>query len=232
MSTHLHKEIELIKTRVLALSAVVEQSVWKAVKALETRDAALAVAVIDGDDRIDEMEVEVEEECLKILALHQPVAIDLRFIVAVLKMNDELERIGDLAVNIAERAAFLSTIPAVDVPFDFPRMTDKTRAMLKLALDAMVNMDTRLARQVCAMDDEVDEINREMYEHFKTGTRANIDQLDALLHLLSVSRHLERIADQATNIAEDVIYMVEGEIVRHRVEDYTVTPTPVQDSES
>jgi phosphate transport system protein len=225
MSTHLQKEVAHLKIRVLALSAIVEQSVWRAVKAIETRSIELSNEVIDGDDSIDQVEVEVEEECLKILALYQPVAIDLRFIVAVLKMNDELERIGDLAVNIAERALYLSSVPAVSIPFDFPTMADKARGMLKQALDAMVNMDPRLARHVCAMDDEVDAINREMYENFKRGVRQRPEDLDALLHLLSVSRHLERIADLATNIAEDVIYMVEGEIVRHRIENYT-TPLP------
>lgn len=230
MSTHLQKEIEHLKIRVLALSAIVEQSVWKAVKAIETRNADLADEVIAGDDNVDQVEVEVEEECLKILALHQPVAIDLRFIVAVLKMNDELERIGDLAVNIAERALYLSTVPQTNIPFDFPTMADKARRMLKESLDAMVNMDPRLARKVCAMDDEVDAINREMYENFKRGVRERIEDLDALLHLLSVSRHLERIADLATNIAEDVIYMAEGEIVRHHVEDYT-TPVPPGEGE-
>lgn len=230
MSTHLQKEIDHLKVRILGLSAMVEQSVWKAVKSIETRNSGVANDVIVGDDQIDHVEVEVEEECLKILALHQPVAIDLRFIVAVLKMNDELERIGDLAVNIAERALYLSTVPPVSIPFDFPTMADKARGMLKYALDAMVNMDPSLARRVCAMDDEVDAINREMYENFKRGVRERPEDLDALLHLLSVSRHLERIADLATNLAEDVIYMVEGEIVRHHVEDYT-TPVPPGDGE-
>ena len=225
MSTHLQKEIEHLKIRILALSAIVEQNVWKAVKSIESRSADLSNEVILADDSVDQVEVEVEEECLKILALHQPVAVDLRFIVAVLKMNDDLERIGDLAVNIAERALYLSAVPPVSIPFDFPTMADKARGMLKMALDAMVNMDPRLARRVCAMDDEVDAINREMYENFKRGVRERLEDLDALLHLLSVSRHLERIADLATNIAEDVIYMAEGEIVRHHVEDYT-TPIP------
>lgn len=230
MSTHLQKEIEHLKIRILALSAIVEQNVWKAVKSIESRSAELANAVIAADDNVDQVEVEVEEECLKILALHQPVAIDLRFIVAVLKMNDELERIGDLAVNIAERALYLSTVPPVNIPFDFPTMADKARGMLKNSLDAMVNMDPSLARRVCAMDDEVDAINREMYENFKRGVRERLEDLDPLLHLLSVSRHLERIADLATNLAEDVIYMVEGEIVRHHVEDYT-TPVPPGEGE-
>ena len=162
----------------------------------------------------------MEEECLKILALHQPVAIDLRFVVAVLKLNSDLERIGDLAVNIAERAQFLSTREPVPVPLDFGGMAQATRNMLRRALDALVNMDIGAAWEVLKSDDVVDEINREMFVQVQDGIRKHPDMLEALIHLLSASRHLERIADLATNIAEDVIYMVDGEIVRHRAEDY------------
>jgi len=165
-------------------------------------------------------EIDIEEECLKLLALHQPVAMDLRFIVAVLKINNDLERISDLAVNVAERAAFLAARPKIDAPFDFLLMARKAQTMLRMSLDALVNWESSLASQVCAMDDEVDAINREMYNQVKDEIRKHPENLDALIHLLSVSRHLERIADQATNIAEDVIYMVEGKIVRHRAEDY------------
>jgi phosphate transport system protein len=176
--------------------------------------------VIEKDLEIDHSEVEVEEECLRILALHQPVAIDLRFIVAALKLNNDLERIGDLAVNIAERALFLSRVTPPVIPFDFNEMAQRTRDMLKQSLDALVNMDIELARRVCAEDDEVDRINREMYVHVKQAIRQHPHHLEALVHLLSVSRHLERIADHTTNIAEDVIYMIEGEIVRHKTEDF------------
>jgi len=154
------------------------------------------------------------------LALYQPVAIDLRFIITALKINNDLERIGDLAVNIAERAEFLAGQKPVDVPFDFDAMADKTQSMLSQSLDALVDMDCNLAYQVCAADDEVDAINRQMYDQVKQSIRNNPEQVDSLIHLLSVSRHLERVADHATNIAEDVIYMVEGKIVRHKAEKY------------
>jgi phosphate transport system protein len=222
MSKHLEREIERLKKKILSLGTVVEEAVQKAVRAISDRDAALAQRVIEDDVATDHIEVEVEEECLKILALHQPVAIDLRFIVAVLKINNDLERIGDLAVNIAERAVFLASRnhDRLVTLFDFEEMAAKTQAMLKQSLDALVNVDADLARDVCAADDEVDAMNRQMYIQVEDAIRAHPEQMDALIHMLSISRHLERIADHATNISEDVIYMIEGEIVRHRSEDY------------
>jgi phosphate transport system protein len=220
MTLHFMREIERLKKRILSLSAIVEQRVRQAVKAVEERDGQLARQVIDGDAEIDHAEVEVEEDCLKILALHQPVAVDLRFIVAVLKINNDLERIGDFAVNIAERAAYLAAHDTPAVLLDFPGMAAKGQAMLRDSLDALVNLDPVLARQVCADDDEVDAINRQIYEEVKREIRQRPESLEPLIHLLSISRHIERIADLATNIAEDVIYMVKGEIVRHRAEDY------------
>jgi phosphate transport system protein len=220
MALHMQRELDKLKRKVLSLSALAEESLQKAVEALEERDAALARRIIEADYEIDQMEVEVEEDCLKLLALYQPVAIDLRFIIATIKINSDLERIGDLAVNIAERAEYLATHGRVDVPFDFAGMADKARAMVARALDALVNMDARLARQVCAADDEVDAMNREMYDKVKDTMRKHPEWIDQLVHILSTSRHLERVADHATNIAEDVIYMIEGEIVRHRTEDY------------
>lgn len=215
MPIHLHREIERLKKLVLSLCAVVEDSVRQAAESVLNRDAALARRVIDTDIRIDQAEIDVEEECLKILALHQPVAIDLRYIVAVLKLNNDLERIGDLAVNIAERGAFLSSIPPVQIPFDLAGLVEKTRAMLRGSLDALVNMDGDGAKRVCMLDDEIDSINRDMYDKVKASIRENPSQLDAAIALLSCSRALERIADHATNIAEDVIYMTEGRIARH-----------------
>ena len=220
MSVHLQKEIENLKRNVLSLGADVEENVHKAVQSLRKRDSSLAEEIIAADYYIDRREVDLEEECLKILALHQPVAIDLRFVIAVLKINNDLERIGDLAVNIAEQAVFLTSEPPIDIPFDFAGMSDKTKVMLKNSLDALVNMDPKLARAVCAADDEVDAINRKMYGQVQDGIRKKIEQMESLIHYLGVARHLERIADHATNIAEDVIYMVDGEIVRHKTEDF------------
>ena len=220
MPKHFERELERLKRSLLTLAAKVEERLRMATKAIETRDGNLADLVIDADHEIDEMEVDIEEECLKVLALHQPVAIDLRFIIAVIKINNDLERIGDLAVNIAERAAFLASQRKLDILFDFPGMAEKAQSMVKRSLDALVNMDNKLAWEVCASDDEVDAMNREMFIQVQNSMRKNISRMECLIHLLSASRHLERIADHATNIAQDVVYMIEGEIVRHKAEHY------------
>jgi phosphate transport system protein len=218
MPVILQREIDKLKKRLLALGTVIEERLQLAAKALDERDDRLAKRIQDGDIEIDQMEVDLEEECLKLLALHQPVANDLRFIIAILKINNDLERIGDLAVNIAERAIFLSERKRIDMPFDFPRMSDKVKAMLKESLDALVTMDVSRAYEVWRKDDEVDEINREMYKRVLEAIRTNTQDTDCLIQLLSVSRYLERIADHTTNIAQDVIYLIRGDIVRHNPE--------------
>jgi phosphate transport system protein len=220
MSQHFLREIETLKKKILAVGAAVEERISQAITAVVKRDAALAQQVAEGDDEIDEMEVEVEEDCLKILALYQPVAIDLRFVVAVLKMNNDLERMADTAVNIARRAEYLASQPQVDLPPRLTDMTQKVQGMVKQSLDAMVQGDTALARKVCVADREVDQLNKAMHVQIQEEMRKHPDQLERLMHALSISRHLERIGDLATNVAEDVIYTVEGEIVRHRTQAY------------
>ena len=220
MAQHLQREIDRLKRKILALGALVEEDLRQAVKALGERDDKLARRVLEADIEIDNMEVEVEEDCLKVLALHQPVAIDLRFIIAVLKINNDLERIGDLSANIAERAASISKQEPVESPYDFPEMSQKVQAMLHTALDSLVNLDSKLAHKVLAADDEVDAINRSMYERVQQHIRRSPDKMDTLIQMLAVSRNLERIADHTTNIAEDVIYMIDGEIVRHGSRSY------------
>jgi phosphate transport system protein len=190
--------------------------IQKSIRALQERNAALAQQVIDGDSQIDQEENHVEEECLKILALHQPVAVDLRRTAAVLKINTDLERMADLAVDIAERAFRLTQLPAVPIPERLQRMTDLTAVMVRQSLDAFVNLDTRLARRVCRLDDEVDRFNEEIITELIVTMQQTPERIESALSLFSATRHLERIADHATNIAEDVIYLVEGEIVRHR----------------
>lgn len=217
MPVRLQKELQKLKKRILSLGAMVEERVRMAIKAVETRDEKLAKRIIEMDREIDENEVEVEEECLKILALHQPVAVDLRFISAVIKINNDLERIGDQAVNIAERVVSIARRPQVTVPFDYKLMAEKTETMLKESLDALVNLDADLAHKVCLKDDEVDDINREIYDKVKEAIRSHPDRVGYMINLLLVSRHLERIADLTTNIAEEVIYLIEGEISRHRM---------------
>lgn len=220
MTIHMKTGIDRLKKKLLALSSQVEEQLWLSVKSIKGRDGQMAQCVINQDFEIDKDEVDIEEDCLKILALYQPVAMDLRFIVTAFKINNDLERIGDLSVNIAERSEFLARHEPVDVPFDFDLMAQKVQAMLRDSINAMVNMDCTLAYSVCRRDDEVDAMNREMYNQVKEQTRQTPENIEILIHLLSISRHLERIADHATNVAEDVIYMVKGDIVRHKTEKY------------
>ncbi len=232
MPVHLAREIENLKKSILTLGAMAEQAVYEATSAIENRDESLARHVIENDVSLDETEVRIEEDCLKTLALHQPVAIDLRFIVAVLKINSDLERVGDLAVNVAERAAFLATQPSVDLVFDFRAMARKTQDMLKQSLDSLVNLSADRARQVLRSDDEIDAMNRRTYRIVQEAIHAHPNQTELFIHMLSAARHLERIADHATNIAEDVIYMIEGVIVRHnhsRLDRRTQNLSHVQD---
>ncbi|MEJ2199451.1 MAG: phosphate signaling complex protein PhoU [Desulfuromonadaceae bacterium] len=215
MTGHMEREIEKLKRSILALAAVVEESVKQAVIALESNDIDLARKIIAGDLAVNQKEVELEEECLKILALHQPVAADLRFIVAVLKINNDLERIGDLAANMADRVASLSAAKEHEVPFDLSKMADKAELMLEKALDALVKFDVNLAYEAIKLDDVVDNMHKKNFAEIKEEIRQKPKQIDALISYLSISRYLERIADLATNIAEDVVYLIEGKIVRH-----------------
>lgn len=218
MPRTLEIEIESIKKKLLSICAVVESNVRDAIKALVKRDTKLATKVIDTDEEIDALEVVLEEDCLKTLALYQPVAKDLRFIIAVFNINNDLERIGDLAVNIAERALSLAACAKIDIPFDYTSMAEKVLNMVKRSLDSLVEMDPDLAQRVCEEDDEVDVINRQAYSKVQERIRQYPDRVDCLIQFPAISSELERIADHATNIAEEVIYLVKGEIVRHKIE--------------
>ncbi len=215
MTRHFLRELEEIKKMVLSLGAIVEERVHNVGQIVEDKDAISAEQIIKTDYMIDEKEVELEEECLKALALYQPVAIDLRFLTAVIKINNDLERIGDQAVNIAERVILLTQKTAPDFYFDYTTMAETTELMLKQSLDALVKMDIDLALEVLKMDDEVDRIKDVAYDRIKAAISEKPDHTAYLINLLLISRHLERMADHATNIAEEVIYMIEGEIVRH-----------------
>lgn len=216
MSNHMQREIGKLKKRILSVSAMVEEALINAIKSLVQQDRELAESVIENDAKIDHLEVEVEEECLKILALHQPVAIDLRFIVSVLKINNDLERIADLAVNIAERAESLSGRGAIEVPEEILQMCQMSQAMLKESIESLVNLDHELANKVCAADDAIDDLHCRMYEITDEHIKGDPSKMGTWIQFLTVSRCLERVADHATNIAEDVMYMINGEISRHR----------------
>ena len=216
MPKRLQRELEKTKKSILSLGAMVEERLRMAIKAIETWDAGLAEEIIRRDYEIDELEIEVEEECLKILALHQPVAVDLRFLIATIKINSELERIGDEAVNIAHRVTNISKRRKLDLSLDFGVMAEKAATMLRLSLDALVNLDLDLAFKVLTLDDEVDLMHREIYDRIKEAMSQNPDYVGYLINLYTTSRHLERVGDHSTNIAEEVIYLIEGEIIRHR----------------
>lgn len=218
MRVHFQREIDKLKRQILEMSAEVEKAVSESVRAVENRDASLASSVVEHESRTNAREVDVEEECLKILALHQPVAADLRYLVAVLNINRDLERIGDLAVHIAQGALVLCEMPPVSVPTQLGEMAVKSQQMLKKVLDAFVNVDVAAAREIRLSDSELDALNRAMATHLKTEITRHPDLLEPLLKLMNIARHLERIGDHATNIAEDLIYLIEGKIVRHTLE--------------
>lgn len=218
MSLHLQRDIENLKKKILGLGVMVEETVYDAVHALSAKDAALAEKLIANDSIIDESEIDVEEDCLKILALHQPVANDLRYVIAVLKINNELERVGDLAVNIAERAIELKKYAEAPFNFDFNEMSGVVMTMLRQSLDALINLNAPLARDICGLDDNVDNMHRYVFDVANKMIIAHPENAPVYLQYLSVSRYLERIADSATNIAEDVVYMVWGRIARHHPE--------------
>ena len=215
MTKHFQNEIEKLKKKLLHLAAMTEEGLRGAVKAVVDIDTTLAEKVRASDSDIDSLEVEVEEDCLKILALHQPVAADLRYVIAVLKINNDLERIADLAVNIAKRTRVLALHPRHEVPFDMATMLDATVDLVRRSVDALVGQDIEIARQVCVDDDHIDDFHADAFKAIQAQIQKTPGDVEYLISLLSVSRNLERIADHATNIAEDVIYMIDGEIVRH-----------------
>lgn len=208
-------ELDKLKKMIVSLGALVEDRVHLTIRAVTRRDDAMADRIIHEDYEVDVMEVEVEEECLKILALHQPVAVDLRFIVAVIKINNDLERIGDETVNIAKCVKKINAANTVTFYFDYSNMGAKAATMLKLSLDALINQDTDLAFKVLLLDDEVDQVHRESSQAIIAEMKQHPENTEYLIHLLRISRHLERIADHAHNVAEEVIYLAEGAIVRH-----------------
>ena len=217
MSLHLRRDLDELKRDILHLGSLVETALGNASFVLRDRRVELAQAVYADESAINEKEVQIEENCLKILALHQPVAIDLRFIVVVLKVNNDLERIGDLAENLTARAVYLAEREPMPEPMaTINAMFVTIRSMLKDSLDSLVKLDVDLARKVIEQDDGVDQINRQMYDDFRQMMARDASMIEQATSWLSCSRYLERIADLATNISEDVVFMVEGEVVRHQ----------------
>lgn len=216
MSVILDNEISKLKKSILILCGMVEEAVVDAVDAVMSNDKKKAERVIENDIEIDHFELDVEEECLKILALHQPVAGDLRYVIACLKMNNDLERIGDLAVNIAKRALSYYSMSTEEIPVDLHPLTECTKTALSKSLEALIRLDAGLAEEGLAYDDVIDEMNRENHTALLELMHQHPENVERYLNILNVSKHLERIGDCVTNIDEDIIYMVKGAIVRHR----------------
>ena len=215
MSKHLERDLSRLKQEILVMGGMVEIATDLAISAIVDRRKDLAEQVTAGDDKIDAKELEIEDECLKMLALHQPVASDLRFIITVLKVNNDLERMGDLAKNIAERALALAAEPPIAGAREFKAMAERVRRMVHECIDALVERDVDLAKKVCLDDREVDEENKRHFAALQAVMAKDPATIERAVHLISVSRHLERIADHVTNIAEDVVFLVDGEVIRH-----------------
>tara|TARA_Y100000996_G_scaffold409139_1_gene389315 strand:- start:458 stop:1126 length:669 start_codon:yes stop_codon:yes gene_type:complete len=211
----LQKELKNLGNMVSNISIKVEENLNKAIIAFIENDFEQAKAIKNNDAEIDKLEILIEEECLKILALHQPVAIDLRYIISVLKINNDLERIGDLTSNIAEIVIYLSDKSRHPISDTIPKMTEVVSSMLKESLDAFFNKDLKLAQAVQKKDDEVDDMHSSIFTSIKKSLKNSSDNIDGLMPILSVSRYLERIADHCTNISEDVEYFIQGHITRH-----------------
>jgi phosphate transport system protein len=209
------REIENLKKLILSLGAIVEEQILRSLLAVERMDTGLAEEVIAKDREVDSLEIVIEDECLKILALYQPVAKELRFVVAVLKMNNDLERMGDLAANIAKRARYLAKKEKIDLIEEFGKAGGKVQNMVKKSLDALVNTDINLAKEVIVADDEVDKLTKHLLKRTINAIEKDPDRTKDYFSIRSISKNLERIADSATNIAEDVVYLCSGEIVRH-----------------
>jgi phosphate transport system protein len=215
MQRHFHEELEALKQTLLAMGGLVEDQIRRAMRALLERDDVIAQEVIDRDRQVNTYDIEVDEQCVNLLALHQPAAGDLRFITTAMKIVTDLERIGDQAVNIAQRVLELNREPQLKPYIDLPRMADRAQRMVKESLDAFVARDTALARQVCGEDAEVDALKEQIFRELLTFMMEDPRTVSRAIRVILISRFMERVADHATNIAEMVIYLVEGKMVRH-----------------
>ena len=215
MERHLDQDLDRVRQMLLKMGGMVEGMVAKATQALLERSSRLCTEVIEGDNEVDQLEIEIDETVHSIMSRKQPIAVDLRFLVAVMKINSDLERIGDSAVNIAQSAEQINDQPPLKPYIDLPHLSELVQKMVRNSLDAFVRRDTQLATEVCGSDDEVDGLYKQIFRELLTYMIEDPKTVSRALHLLLISRNLERIADHATNIAEDVIYYVEGRDIRH-----------------
>jgi phosphate transport system protein len=219
MERHFQKELESLKTSLIKMGSVVEENIVYSIRAVLEKSVELAQKVIETDQRVDSLEIEIDNTVIDLLALQQPVASDLRFIIAAQKINNDLERIGDHAVNIAEAAKTICSLPVVDIPEEIRNMASITKTMLKEALDSFILLDPAKARIVLDTDDQIDDLNRLMARKIIDWVKGNIQSVECGLELSRVSRNLERVADLATNIAEEVIFHTQARIVKHHAEE-------------
>ena len=216
MKRHFEQELESLKTSLIKMGSVVEESIALSIKAVLNRDESLAREIIDGDERVNSLEMEIDNAIIDLLALQQPVAIDLRLILAVQKINNDLERIGDHAVNIAESALSLVRTRTEESLLELPKMAELAQSMLRNALDGFVHLDSKLGRAVLEQDDLIDELNRKTVTEVVNLMKEDRKTIEAGLDLIRISRNLERVADLATNIAEEVIFITHARVVKHR----------------
>ncbi len=216
MQRHFVQELEMLKTNLIKMASFAEEAIVDSIRAVLQRDKQLAEQVIAREQRINALEIEIDDAVIDILALQQPVATDLRFILAALKINNDLERIGDHAVNIAESAIKCADHPPVKPLIDIPQMADITKAMLRDAIDGFIQINPELARTVLNSDDAIDDLNRKIVNDLVEIMQKSPDTISEALELIRISRNLERVADLATNIAEEVIFMAEARVVKHR----------------
>jgi len=217
------EELKSLKEKLLEMGARAEEQIALAVRGLKQREEKMACQVLDREEAINLLDIELDEMCLRLLALRQPMAADLRFIASAMKISSDLERIGDLAVNIAERTIDLLKEPELKPLIDIPRMAQMAQEMVRDAINAFVNRDDKLAREVCERDDRVDELNQQVFRELLTYMMQDPGTISVAVDLILVGRHLERIADHATNIGEDVIYMVRGKTIKHHIEEGRAT---------
>jgi len=216
MTVHLQRDLDSLKKDIVHLGSLVQNSTQSVVEFLGTKSEQQLQDVLEYEDRINELEVDIEEHCLKVLALHQPVAIDLRFIIVIMKVNNDLERMGDQAVNISHRVKSLMDGPELPISLPIDEMTNAVQKMVSLSLEALVSQDPAIARKVVDMDDIVDDLNAQTYDLIRETIQANPSLVNSAMSMATISSNLERIGDLCTNIAEEVIFMVEGQVIRHQ----------------
>ena len=216
MTVHLQRDLDSLKKDIVHLGSLVQNSTQSVVEFLGTKSEQQLQDVLEYEDRINELEVDIEEHCLKVLALHQPVAIDLRFIIVIMKVNNDLERMGDQAVNISQRVKSLMDGPKLPISLPIDEMTNAVQKMVSLSLEALVSQDPAIAREVVDMDDIVDDLNAQTYDLIRETIQADPSLVNSAMSMATISSNLERIGDLCTNIAEEVIFMVEGQVIRHQ----------------